>query len=81
MNISRLPARSIQRMETLLAEPLLTLLSRDIALLDIADPGGRRAFVQVLHELAQRVLVALCFAGDLAVVSVSMLQCAIVHAG
>jgi hypothetical protein len=37
----------------LLAETLLALLSCDVALLDVADPSGRRAFVQVLHELAQ----------------------------
>jgi hypothetical protein len=62
-------ARSIERQD-LLAKPLLALLSGNIALLDIADPSFRRAFVQVLHQLAQRVLVALCFAGDLEVLSV-----------
>lgn len=55
----------------LLAEPLLALLGRNIALLDIAHPSGRRAFVQVLHELAQRVLVTLCFPGDLVTLSVA----------
>ena len=54
----------------LLAKTLLVLLGRNITLLDIADPSRGGAFVQVLHELAQRVLVALCFAGDLAMFSV-----------
>ena len=65
------PARSIQR-QHLLAKSFLALFSRDIALLDVADSRRGRAFVQVLHELAQRVLVALCFAGDLKVLSVAL---------
>jgi len=64
-------SRSVQR-QTLLAKPLLTLFSRDIALLDIADLSRRRAFVQVLYELAQRVLVTLCFTSDLPVLSVAV---------
>jgi len=67
------PARSIQQRH-LLTKSLLPLLSRNIALLDIANLSRRRAFVQVLHELVQRVLVALCFAGDLAVLSVAVLM-------
>lgn len=63
--------RSIQ-CQDLLTKTLLTLLGRNITLLDIADPSRGRAFVQVLHELAQRVLVALCFAGDLAMLSVAV---------
>lgn len=59
----------------LLAEPLLALLGRNIALLNIADPRSGRALVQVLHKLAQRVLVALCFSGHLAM-SVSTTWCA-----
>jgi hypothetical protein len=62
------PARSIQR-QHLLAKSLLALFSRNIALLDIANSRRGRAFVQVLHKLAQRVLVALCFAGDLEIMS------------
>jgi hypothetical protein len=62
------PARSIQR-QRLLAKPLLTFLSGNVALLDVADLSRGRSFVQVLHELAQRVLVALCFAGDLEIMS------------
>lgn len=57
----------------LLAETLLALLSRDIALLDVADLSRRRAFVQVLDELAQRILIALCFASDLVVLSVAVM--------
>jgi hypothetical protein len=65
------PVRGNHR-QHLLAKTLLALLSRNIALLDIADLSRGWAFVQVLHELAQRVLVALCFASDLEVLSVAV---------
>jgi hypothetical protein len=71
---SRSARKKHPAVDILLAEPLLALFSRDIALLDIADPGRRRAFVQVLHKLTQRVLVALCFAGDLKVLSVVVIR-------
>jgi len=56
----------------LLAKPPLALLSRNITLLDIANSRRGRSFMQVLHELAQRVLIALCFAGDLTAFSVRL---------
>ena len=43
----------VSRCVILLAEPLLTLLSSNIALLDIANLRSGWAFVQVLYELAQ----------------------------
>jgi hypothetical protein len=65
-------ARSI-RWQRLLAETLLALLGRNIALLDVANLSRRRAFIQVLDELTQRILIALCFASDLVVLSVAVM--------
>jgi hypothetical protein len=42
-----------QRQQHSLAKPPLALLSRNIALLNIADFRRRRALVEMLHELAQ----------------------------
>jgi hypothetical protein len=42
-----------QQQQHSLAKPLLALLGRNVALLNIADLRRRRALVQMLHELAK----------------------------
>lgn len=49
----------------LLAKAALAVLCRDVALVDLADLRRRWAGVELLHELAERALVALSFARDL----------------
>lgn len=43
-------------------------------MLDIANLRGGRALVQVLHELAQRVFIALCFASYLTSLLIGLLS-------
>lgn len=52
----------------LLAETALALLGRNVALVDLADLGSRRAGVELRHELTERALVALGLSGDLSMV-------------